>query len=101
VDAAALSIGLTSQAANHLLTCAALLMMDKINPPGRTRGSFISRAMNATAVHWCGLTQHCVYSAHIAFQTSFKFRSSRKCKVIKILKITDITFWTLIKKLIY
>jgi hypothetical protein len=78
VDAAALSIGLTSQAANHLLTCAALFVMDKINPPGRTRCCFISRAMNAAAVQWRGLTQHCAYSARIAFQTLFKITSSRK-----------------------
>jgi len=75
VDAAALSVGLTNQAANHLLTCAALLMMDKINPTGRTRGCFISRAMNATAVQWRSLAQRCAFGVRIAFQTLFKFRS--------------------------
>jgi hypothetical protein len=63
--------------------------MDKINPPGRTRCCFISKAMNATAVQWRDLTQHCAYSARIAFQILFKIRSLRKSEEIKILKIDN------------
>jgi hypothetical protein len=63
--------------------------MDKINPPGRTRCCFISKAMNATAVQWRVLTQHCAYSAPISIQTLFKFRSLGKSKEIKILKMNS------------